>query len=143
MAVSRDLVGHTVGDSPGRAEERLSGGLILAFAEQNVHQVPIPINSPIEVDPTTLHFQIGFVTVPAAPYFPAPLLTEGLAQHWCQFGFSLAHGFMSECHTSFKKHLGQITQAEFVTHTPQHHQTDYIGRVMHAVEDRGLCCKVY
>jgi len=67
MSIGRNPVGHTAGDGPSRAEERLGSRLILALAQQHVHQVAVPIDGAIEVDPSALHFQIGFVTVPAAP----------------------------------------------------------------------------
>ena len=67
VSISRDPVRHTIGDSPCGTKERLSGCLILALAQQHVHQVAVPIDGGIEVDPSALHFQIGFVTVPAAP----------------------------------------------------------------------------
>src|SRR5215212_3425685 len=106
MAVSRDSVRNTASDSTGGAEERLGGGLILAFAEQNVHQVTVPINSPIEVDPTTLHFQIDFVTIPAPSHLPTSVFAESFAQHRSQFSLPLTHGFMREDHTPLEKHLG-------------------------------------
>ena len=98
MAVSRDAVRNTTSDSMGRAEARLGGGLILAFAEPHVHQVTVPINGPIEVDTTTLHFQIGFVTISAPSHLPTSVFAEGFAQYRGQFNLPLTHGFMREDH---------------------------------------------
>ena len=72
VSISRDPVRHPIGDSPCGTKERLSGCLILALAQQHVHQVAIPINGPIEVDSPTLDLQIGLVTVPAAPRASTP-----------------------------------------------------------------------
>jgi hypothetical protein len=46
MAISRDSVGYTLSDGPRRAEERLGGRLILALAEQHIHQVAIQADQP-------------------------------------------------------------------------------------------------
>jgi hypothetical protein len=45
--------------------------VILALAQQHIHQVAVPINGPIEVDSTALHFQIMPVGGGACPRFPA------------------------------------------------------------------------
>src|SRR5262249_53069032 len=74
--------------------------------------------------------------VPAAPHLPAPLLPESLAQHGREFGFPRAHGFLSEDHTPLKKHLSEVTQPEVVADAPPHHQTDDVGRIVHAIKDR-------
>src|SRR4030095_892630 len=91
VSISRDPVRHTIGDSPCGTKERLSGCLILALAQQHIHQVAIPINGPIEVDSPTLDLQIGLVTVPASPYLPTSVFAECLAQHRSQFAFPLTH----------------------------------------------------
>ena len=89
VLVGSDSVRYTASDGSSRTEERLGSRLILALAQQHIDQVAVPINGPIEVDPTPLHFQIGFVAVPAPPHLPTPLPPESLAQHGSQFGFPL------------------------------------------------------
>src|SRR5262245_50414766 len=100
VSIRRDPVRHPIGDNTSRTKERLSGCLILALAQPHVHQVAVLIYGPVEVDFPTLDLQIGFVTVPAPPYLPMPVLAERLAQYRSEFGFPLEHGFMSEDHGS-------------------------------------------
>jgi hypothetical protein len=43
---------------------------------------------------------------------------------------------MSKHDAAVEEHLGEVAQTELVAQAPQHHQTDYIGRILHAVEER-------
>jgi hypothetical protein len=43
---------------------------------------------------------------------------------------------MGKDYPTIEKHLGQVTQTEFVAHAPQYHQTDDIRRIVQTVEER-------
>src|SRR5262249_23305901 len=102
-------------------KEGLCRCTVASLAQVDIHQIPIPIYSTVQVGPPTLHFKIGFVAVPTPAYSPPPVLTEGLIQHGSKFRFPLPPPFMREEHAAVPEHLCEVPQTELVAHAPQHH----------------------
>src|SRR5262249_29962464 len=70
LPLGGDPVGHSAGDGLGRAEPHRGGRLIVALAEQHIHEVAVPSDRSLEGGPTPLPFPIRFVAIPAAPSLP-------------------------------------------------------------------------
>ena len=58
MPIGRHPLWHTTGDGPRGAEERLGRRLVALLTQQNVDEVPIAINGPVQVGPASFHFNI-------------------------------------------------------------------------------------
>src|SRR5262245_18769323 len=133
MPVGGHTLGHLTRNGPGGAEEGLGRCTVAPLAQVDIHQIHISIYGEVQVDPPALPFQIRLVAVPAPAHSPAPMFTEGFTTDWGQFGFPLPHGFVSKHQPTVEEHLRKIPETEFVTHPPQYHQTDDIGRILHSI----------
>src|ERR1700735_5102871 len=52
-------------------------------------------------------------------------------------GLPIAHRFIAEGEPAGQEHLGQISQVQFVTQPPEHHECDDIAQILHTVEHTG------
>jgi hypothetical protein len=57
VSVTGDPRRDTTGDGACRAEEGLRRRLVSLLTEQDIHQVPIPVNGAVEVDQAPFHFE--------------------------------------------------------------------------------------
>src|SRR5918992_267035 len=136
MSVTSNPRRDTTGDGACRAEEGFRRRLVPLLTEQNIHQIPIPINGAIEVSQAPFDFDERLVDVPAAPDSPASMLAQCLAQEWSELGLPLPYRFVGKDQATFQEHFWQIPETQFVAHTPEHHETHDIGRVLQVVEAR-------
>jgi transposase len=61
VAVGGDLLGFDLGDRPGRAEERLGRGHVAGLAEENVDQVAVSVDRPVEIAPCAGDLDVGLI----------------------------------------------------------------------------------
>jgi hypothetical protein len=99
--------GHA-GDSSGGTEERHRRRHVARLAEANVHQSGGPIDRPIQVAPTAMNFDVGFIDVPGAPDPAAPAAAKAIDQCRRELRLPLAHRLMTELNATEEKHLGQV-----------------------------------
>jgi len=134
MSIGGDPGWNPLSHSSGREKERFSRGLILSLTELDIHQVPVPINGPIQVDPTSFHLEIRLVAIPTRSDSPAAMFAQGLTQHGSPLGFPLSDCFMGKHDTAVQEHFCKIAEAEFVTYAPEYYEADNIGRVLQTIK---------
>src|ERR1700691_747376 len=80
---------------------------------------PDVVDGAVEIAPTDLDFDVGFVDVPTAPNLAAPAPTpQILGQRRRQLCLPVAHRFVTEHDAADEEHLSQVTQAQPVTQAP-------------------------
>jgi len=126
--------GHA-GDGSGGTEERLRGRHVTRLAEANIHQGARPIDRPIQVAPTPMNFDVGFINISGAADPPAPAAAKTIDQRRRELRLPLAYCVMTEFNATEEKHLGKIPQAQFVTQSPEHHERDDVGWIVGAVQN--------
>lgn len=70
MPIRRDLLRRMARRLEGLLEKPLRCVYISFLTQHRVNQIPILINSAIEVAPFPLHFDIGFINMPEGPHVP-------------------------------------------------------------------------
>src|SRR3954464_9842653 len=59
VAIGRDPVRYHAGHRLGGTKERLRGSHVAVFTEQHVDQVPVPVDSAIQIAPAPVHLQVS------------------------------------------------------------------------------------
>src|SRR5258708_36769889 len=128
MAICRHLIRNEANHRNSLLEKPLSRLHVPFFAQHRINQIAIVIDCPIQITPLPMHFQIGFIHIPRLPGLPTSLGSQLLRYQRSKSCFPIAESFMCECQTSCQKHLSHVTQAQFITETPQHSEQDNICR---------------
>ncbi len=92
------------------------------------------IQSTVQITPFPTGFNRSLVSRPRAPSLTTSLSTQLICQQWRKLRFPLVNGLMRECKAALQKHLSHITQAQFVTQPPQHHQQYDISGIFQVVK---------
>src|SRR5919199_1873144 len=66
--------------------------------------------------PAPVHFEVGLVQIPRGTRLPPPLSPQAVRNQGSEAGLPPLHCLMGEGQASDQEHLGQIAQAELVTH---------------------------
>ena len=109
----------TVGGHPGRSDashrfgrpkELLCRGHIAGLAQHHVHQRASAVNRPIQISPSAIDFEVGFIDVPRAadPATTTPAATKIVDQHRRKFRLPIPNRLVGEFDTAEKEHLRQI-----------------------------------
>ena len=80
VAIGCDPVRCHAGHRLGGTKERLRGRHVAVFTEQHVDQVPVPVDSAIQIAPAPVHLQVRFIDVPAAAHLATPAPSQLLGQ---------------------------------------------------------------
>jgi hypothetical protein len=88
-----------------------------------------------KVAPAALDLDIGFVSVPASSDPTSTPRSQTVDQGWGKLRRRVADGLATEFDPPDREHLGQITQAQFVTDTPEHHERDDIRGIPESVQN--------
>jgi hypothetical protein len=77
VPIGRDPSRNTVRHHPRRTQACLSHCLILPLTEENIHQVAVPINGPVEVASAAFHLEIQLLALPTLSTSPAAIFAQG------------------------------------------------------------------
>jgi hypothetical protein len=72
MAIRRHLIGNRANYSNRLLEKPLSCFPISLLAQHGINQIAIVVDSPIEITPLPMHFDGGFIDIPAFPCLSPP-----------------------------------------------------------------------
>ena len=140
VSVRRDPGWRDAGDHLAERKNALRGGHVARLAEPHVHQRARCVDGAIQVAPAALDFDVGLVDIPVPPDLTAaPPSRRSSAKRRGELGFPVADRFVAEYDAADQEHLGQITQAQLVAQTPEHHEGDDVGRILRPVQ-HGRCC---
>jgi len=126
--------GHA-GDRSGGTKKRLRGRHVTRLAETHVHQGSGTVDRPIQVTPASMDLDVGFVNVPGPANPTAPAAAKLIDQRRREFRLPLTDRLRAELDPAKEKHFGQISQAQFVTETPEHNERDDVGWIVGAVQN--------
>jgi hypothetical protein len=138
VAIRGDAVRYHAGARPGGTEECLRRGEVAGVTEAHVHQISVSINRPVEGLPPTVNPHLRLIDVPTGSHRAVSPFAQGLAQQGGQLALPIPYRFMCKADAPLEKHLRQVSQAQLVPMAPQHHETDYVGRILQMVE-YGAC----
>ncbi len=110
VAITGNSLRDTTGDGAGGAKEGFCRCLIPLLTEQDIHEVPISIDGPVEIDQAPFHFEERLVDIPPASNSPSSMLAQRLAQQGGKLGFPLPYSLMSENQASLQEHFGVTAQ---------------------------------
>ncbi len=121
VTVSRDLFGTTSGDGLGTAEKALGCRHVALRAQHRIHELPVPVNRTIQIDPPSTHLYIRLIHVPTAAHSAVPSAPDLVSQQRSKSRFPVPHGFITELIAANQKQLHQIAQTELEQQPEQHH----------------------
>ena len=135
MTVRCDTRRNHAGHGFGRSKERLRRRHVASLAQPDVDQGTRTIDRAVQIAPTAIDFNVRLVGVPALsnPAFPSP--TQTVDQEWGKLRLPVANRLMAELNSPDQKHLRQITQAQLVPESPEHHECDDVGRILCPVQN--------
>jgi hypothetical protein len=131
MPVRGHPVGHKSDNRARRVKEPLGRSHITGFAQHRIDEVPGTVDRPIQVVPTALDLQVGFIDIPtlakcvlcrdAACATPRPSRAAASP-------FPLADAFMTDSETTQQHDLTEIPQCQPVAQPAEHHERDDVAR---------------
>jgi ribosomal protein L27 len=74
--------------------------------------------------------------MPGCSSLSTSLDAELISKQRGKTGFPVVNGLMGEDKTTFQKHLGQITQAQFVPQPPQNDEQDNISGIFQIIDTK-------
>jgi hypothetical protein len=110
----------------GRPKEFLYRRHIAALAQHDIHQPTSAVNRPIQIAPSAMDFDIGFIDVPGAADTAAttPATAMIVDQQRRELRLPIQNSLVGELDTTQKEHLRQIAQAQPVTQSPEDNECD-------------------
>src|SRR5262245_35208810 len=96
VSITGDPLWDTTRDGTRRAEEGFRRCLVSLLAKQDIDEMAIPINGPVQVDRAPFHFNESFIYVPTRPTASPPVLAQRLAHQRGELGFPLPHRFVGK-----------------------------------------------
>ena len=107
---------------------------ISLLTEHGVNQIPILINSPIQVAPLSLDSHVCFINMPGNPCLSTTSPPQLIGSQGSKSGFPISHRLMSKRKTTFQEHLSKITQAQLITQPRENDEQGDIRRVFEGVK---------
>src|SRR5262249_59055540 len=107
-------------------------------AQHRLDEVPIAIDRPIQIAPTALDLEVGFINIPTlarALTSAVPSLAQRLTHYRQQLGLPLPDAFVADSETTQQHDLAEIPQGQPVTQPAEHHEGDYVAWQRRTVED--------
>src|SRR4051812_27207655 len=135
MIVRCDTRWNDAGYGFGRPKECFRRGHVARLAQPNADQGTGTIDRAIQIAPTAIDLDVRLVSVPTLsdPSFtPTP---EFVDQGWSELRLPVADRLVAELNSPDQEHLGQITQAQFISEAPEHHECDDGRRILGAAQD--------
>ena len=96
VSITGDPLRDTTSDCARGPKEGFRCCLVPLLTEQNIDQIPISIDRPVEVDQAPFDFKESLVHIPAAPDSPSSMLAQRLAQEWSELRFPLPYCLMGK-----------------------------------------------
>src|SRR5579872_1144964 len=104
------------------------------LTEHDVDKGAIAIDRAVQVLPLAMDPNIRLVDVPATADLALATSAQLLRQGGRELRLPIANRLVGEHEATGQEHLSQISQAEFVTESPKHHERNHIARILHPVQ---------
>src|SRR5215469_12876909 len=128
MAICRDPVRRHARHSLGGSKARLGSGQVTVLAQYDIDQCAVTINRAIQISPLPANPDVRLIDVPAGTDSALAFAAQVLRQSRRKLRFPLPHRLVGEDEPAGQEHLCQISQAQLVTKSPEHHEGDHIAR---------------
>src|SRR5215469_14138583 len=137
MAICRDPVRRHTGHRLGGSKARLGSGQVTVLAQYDIDQCAVTINRAIQISPLPANPDVRLIDVPAGTDSALAFAAQVLHQSRRKLRFPLSHRLVGEDEPAGQEHLCQISQAQLVTKSPEHHEGDHIARILRLVQGTG------
>jgi hypothetical protein len=127
--------------SNGLLKEPFGGLHIPLLASSRFYQIAIMINGSREIAPFSVDLEIRFVHVPGSPSLTPSFSSQLVRNQRSKSSFPIPYGLMGKRPPTLQKHLGHITEAQFVTQPPEDDEENDIRGVFERVE-RSACALI-
>src|SRR5579859_6540568 len=137
MAICRDPVRRHARHSLGGSKERLGSSQVTVLAQHNIDQCAVTINRAIQISPLPANPDVRLIDIPAGTDSALAFAAQVLRQSWRKLRFPPPHCLVGEDEPAGQKHLCQVSQAQLVAKSPQHHEGDDIAQILRLVQGTG------
>jgi hypothetical protein len=115
-------------------EELLCSVHIPLFTQSRINQIAISINGLVEIAPLSLDLEIGFIDVPEFSCLVMPFDPQLICNQGRKTFFPVSNRLRCEGKAPLEKQLSHISQASFITQSPQNREEGNVSGDLEIVE---------
>ena len=126
MPISHHVIGSMANHSNCLLEKPLSCLHIPLLTQHGVHQIPLVVDSSIQISPLPMNFQVGFIDIPGCSCLSMPFCSQLICEQRSKSCFPVANRLMRKRETTFEQHFCEIAQTQCVAQSPENHEQNTV-----------------